>query len=131
MAFFTPFTFVTLCQFRSNASPVLFTKLHEETIEWEKRFFAYMAASVYHVTSKKVKNHILIHSWIFGHTCCINNPHWQISGIIIFLCKHYIVTSDTLVGSFLDVLFLLLAVILSGPPEKPRRNKDRVTETST
>ena len=27
---------------------------------------------------------------IFRHTCCINNPHWQISGILIFLCKHYI-----------------------------------------
>ena len=87
-----------------------------------------MAASVYHVTSKKVKNHILIHNWIFGHTCCINNPHWQISGIIIFLCKHYIVTSDTLVGFFLDVLLLLLAVILSGLHEKSRRNKDWVTE---
>ena len=87
-----------------------------------------MAPSVYHVISKEVKNHIMIHNWIFRHTCCINKPHWQISGIIIFLCKHYIVTSDTLVGSFLDVLFLLLAVILSGLHEKPRRNKDWVTE---
>ena len=39
-----------------------------------------------------------------------------------------LVISDTLVGSFLDVLFLLLAVILSGLHEKPRRNKDWVTE---
>ena len=61
---------------------------------------------------------------------CINNPHWQSSGIIIFLCKYYIVISDTLVGSFLDVLFLLLAVILSELHEKPRR-KDWVTEKST
>ena len=90
-----------------------------------------MAASAYHVILKEVKSHILIHNWIFRHTCCINNPHWQISGIIIFLCKHYIVTSDTLVGSFLDVLFLLLAVILSGLHEKPRRNKDWVTEKGT
>ena len=89
-----------------------------------------MAALAYHVISKEVKNNILIHNWIFRHTCCINNPHWQISGIIIFLCKHYIVTSDTLVGSFLDVLFSLLAVILSGLQE-PRRNKDWVTEKST
>ena len=90
-----------------------------------------MAAAAYHVESKEVKNHILIHNWIFRHTCCINNPHWQISGIIIFLCKHYIVTSDTMVASFLDVLFLLLAVILSWLHEKSRRNKDWVTEKST
>ena len=34
-------------------------------------------------------------------------------------------------GSFLDVLFLLLAVILSELYEKPRRSKDSVTEKST
>ena len=51
----------------------------------------------------------------------INNPHQQSSGILIFLCKYYIVISDTLVGSFLDMLFLLLAVILSELHEKPRR----------
>ena len=33
MVFFTPFNVVTLSQFYSNASPVLFTKLHKETIE--------------------------------------------------------------------------------------------------
>ena len=53
----------------------------------------------------------------------IINLHWQSSGIIIFLCKCYIVTSDALLGSFLDVLFLLLTVILSEFHEKPRRNK--------
>ena len=42
-----------------------------------------------------------------------------------------LVIADTLVGSFLDVLFLLLAVILSGLHEKPRRNKDWVTEKRT
>ena len=62
---------------------------------------------------------------------CINKQHWQSSGIIIFLCKYYIVISDTLVGFFLDVLFLLLAVRLSELSEKPRRNKDWVTEKST
>ena len=55
--------------------------------------------------------------------CCLTNPHWQSSRIILFLCKYYIVFSDTLVGSLLDVLFLLLAVILSGFHEKLRRNK--------
>ena len=52
-------------------------------------------------------------------------------GIIIFLCNYYIVISDTLVGSFLDVLFLLFVVILTGRHEKPRSNKDRVTEKTT
>ena len=55
--------------------------------------------------------------------CCLTNPHWQSSRIILFLCKYYIVFSDALVGSLLDVLFLLLAVILSGFHEKLRRNK--------
>ena len=99
-------------------------------IKRKEEFFAYMAASAYHVISKEVKNHIIILNWIFRHTCCINNPHWQTSGIIIFLCKHYILILDILVGSFLDVLFLLLAVILSGLHEKPRRNKDWVTGKS-
>ena len=37
--------------------------------------------------------------------------------------KYSIVISDKLVGSFLDVLFLLLAVILSQLYEKPRRER--------
>ena len=50
MAFFTPFNFVTLFQYYSVTSPVLLSKLHQETTEWEaKRFFAYMAALAYHV----------------------------------------------------------------------------------
>ena len=55
---------------------------------------------------------------------CINSPHHQSRRIIIFLCKYYIVISDTLVDCLLDVLFLLLAVILSELHEEPRRNKD-------
>ena len=52
-------------------------------------------------------------------------------GIIMLLCKYYIVISDTLVESFLDVLFLLLAVILSELHEKPGRNNDWVKEKSS
>ena len=130
MAFFTPFNFVKLCQFYCTTSPVSFTKLPQETIEWEgKIFFPYMAASAYHVISTKVENHIFKHDWIFRHVF-LNNPLWQSSGILIFLCKYYIVVSDTLIGSSLDVLFLLLDVILSELIEKPRR-KDWVTEKST
>ena len=71
----------------------------------EKKIFSYVATSSYHVISKEVKNHILRQNWIFRRTCCINNPHWQRGGIIIFLRKCYIVISCTLVGSFWDVLF--------------------------
>ena len=60
---------------------------------------------------------------------CLNNPRWQSSGIIFLCC--YMVISDTLGRSFLDVVFLLLAVMLSELSEKPRRNKDSVTEKST
>ena len=62
---------------------------------------------------------------------CINNPYWQSSGIIIFMCKFCLVISDALVDSSLDVVFLLLAVILSELHKKPRENKDWVTEKST
>ena len=61
---------------------------------------------------------------------CINNPHWQSSRIMIFLCK-YMVVSDTLGSSLFDVLFFLLAVILLELLEKPRSNKDSVTEKRT
>ena len=64
----------------------------------------------------------------FDTHVCINNPDWQSNGIVIFLFKYYIVISDALVGSFFDVLFLLLAVMLSELHEKPRRNKDWVIE---
>ena len=40
------------------------------------------------------------------------------------------VISDTLLGSFLDVLFFLLTLTLAELHEKPRR-KDSVTEKST
>ena len=110
-------------------SPVLFTKLHLETIEWEEKDFLHMAASAYHVISTEVENHIFKPIEFLDTSAFINNPHWQSSGILIFLCKYYIVISDTLVGSFLDVLFLLLAVILPELHEKPRR-KNWITEKS-
>ena len=77
---------------------------------------------------KEVINHIFRRNWIFRHTICINNSHWQSGGIIILLCKYFIAISDIMVGTFMDVLFLLLAVILPGLLEKPRRNKDWVPE---
>ena len=90
-----------------------------------------MNASSYHVISKEVENHIFKHNLIFRDTCmihvCIKNPHWQNSEIMIFFCKYDVVISDILVGSFLDVLYFFLTVILSELHETPRR-KERVTE---
>ena len=54
----------------------------------KRRFFANMAASAYHIVFK-VKNH-KIQNWIFKHTCYINNPHWQISRIIVHIVYIYI-----------------------------------------
>ena len=86
-----------------------------------------MAASSYQVISREVANQIFRHTEYLDTHICINNPHWQNSEIIIFLCKYDIVISEILVGSFLDVLFCLLTVILSEFHEKPRR-KVWVTE---
>ena len=60
---------------------------------------------------------------MFRHKCMYKQPtltkYWNYKYGIIWNCKYYIVISDTLVGFFLDVLFLLLAV-----KEKTKRNKD-------
>ena len=80
---------------------------------------------------KEVKTYIFRRNWIFRHTFGISNPDCQSCGIIMFLCKCFIVISDILVGTFSDVLFLMLAVTLPELLEKPRRNQDLVTEKST
>ena len=89
-----------------------------------------MDVSVCQIISKDVQNHIFRHNLIFRHTCMYKNPRWKSSGIIIFVCKYYVDVSDTLIGSVLDMFFLLLGAILSELHEKPRR-KNRVTEEST
>ena len=94
-------------------------------------YFAYMAASAYHVMSRDVENCIFRHNWIFRHTCMYKLPtlttQWNCNN---FLQIFYSLL-DTLRGSFMDVLFLLLAITLSELYEKPKRNKDSVTEKST
>ena len=47
------------------------------------------------------------HNWILRHAFCVNNSHLESGGIIIFLYNYFIVILDKLVGTFLDVLFLL------------------------
>ena len=58
-----------------------------------------MAASVDQVMSKEVENRIFRHNRIFSYTCMYKHPCWQSTKIITFLCKYYIVFSDTLIGS--------------------------------
>ena len=126
MAFFTPFNYFShFFSFILTLSQCYSTNFNMKLKNERKE------ASAYHVISKEVKNHILRRNWIFRHTFCMNNPHWQSCGVIIFLCKYFIVISDIMVGTYLHVLFLLVAVILSGLPENPRRNKDWVTEKRT
>ena len=78
-----------------------------ETIEWEKRrFFVYMmTASAYHVISKEVENRIFRHNRTFRHTFMYQQPTLTSSGIITFLCKYYIVISDTLISSWMSFFF--------------------------
>ena len=95
----------------------------------EKKIFCfYGCLSILRISKEKIAYLDTIE--FFDTHICINNPHWQNSGII-FLWKCCIVISDTLIGSFLDVFFLLLAVILSELHGKSRRNKDWVTEKSS
>ena len=93
-----------------------------------------MTASTYRVISKEEENHIFSHNWIFRDTCIYMQPTLTKKWNYIFvqiLCSYFqLFISDTLVGYFLDVLFLLLAVILSEFHKKPRR-KYWVTEKGT
>ena len=85
-----------------------------------------MAASS-HQLYQQLENYIVNTIEFLDTNVFINNRHWQSRGSRIFLCKYYMVFSDILVGSFLDVLFLLLTGILSELNEKPRR-KDWIRE---
>ena len=86
-----------------------------------------MTAWTYHVISKDVENHILKHDWLITHLCIHKQPtltkQWK------YFCANisYIVISDTLAASFLDVLFLMLALIFSEFHVNQRR-KDSVSE---
>ena len=64
---------------------MLFTKNNSL---WNERKEDYL-----HVMSKEVENRIFRHNHIFRLNPCRSNPCRQSSGIIIFLCKHYIVLS--------------------------------------
>ena len=70
----------------------------QQTMEWEKRrFLVYITASEYLIISKEVEITWDTSTFVDTHPC-INNTYWQYSVIVIFLCKYYIVISDTLIG---------------------------------
>ena len=89
------------------------------------------SASAYYVISKEVENQIFRRNWIFRQHVCINNPHWQSSGIIIFLCKYYVASYFRYTDRFFLGCVLFVTVIFSEFYEKPIRNKDWATEEST
>ena len=72
-----------------------------------------MAAWTYHVTSKEVENHILKHDWLITHLCMHKQPTLTKQWKYFFANISYIVISDTLVASFLDVFVLTLGLIFS------------------
>ena len=97
-----------------------------------------MTASAYHVILTEVENHSFKQNSFFRHLCICKQPtltkQWIYDISVIFLNIFYIVISDyTLLGSFLDVLFLLFTVI-SERHERFMRKQDRkigVTKKST
>ena len=108
MAFFTPFNFVTLCQFCSTTSPVSFNTLHQETIEWEeKRFFAYTATLAYHVISTEVKNHNFKYNCIFRHLCVYkqltSTKQWNFNIFVQILYSYFRYTVRHFLGCALFV----------------------------
>ena len=90
-----------------------------------------MASSAYHVISNELENLFFRHNWFFRHTRLYKQltlTKWWNYNINVQIWYSYFRHTGRL--SFLDVLFLLVAVILSELHEKPRR-KDWVTEKST
>ena len=74
MTFFMPFVFVTLCQFYSLTSLVLFTENSELCYETKRRFSVYITASSYYVILKGVENHIFGQNSISRHICMYKQP---------------------------------------------------------
>ena len=90
-----------------------------------------MASLAYNVVSKKVENQIFRHNWIFTQTCVYKQTTlkklWNSNIFVQILYSYFSYTG----GLFIGRAILLLSVILSDLYEKPRRNKDCITEKST
>ena len=75
MAFFTPFTCITLCQFYCITSPLLFTKNKELWNERKEVFCihgCYIALRRY--IAKEAENHIMDRNAFLDTDVGINNP---------------------------------------------------------
>ena len=95
-------------------------------MEWKKRiFFTYVAASAYHLISRRYKIVSLGTIAFLDTHVCIKNPYWQSSGITKIFLQIYSYLRYT--DKLLDVFFLLVTVILSELHEIPGR-KDWATE---
>ena len=104
MTFFIPFysTCDTLWQFYSIASPVLFT---ENNKLWNRRKedFLYIWMLQCITLYQRVQKTASLEKIAFLDThLCISNLYQQSSGIIIFLCKYYIVVSAKLIGCWVS-----------------------------
>ena len=61
MALFTPFNFVTFCQFTLSLPLCYLLNFTKKSQNERKDFFAFMAASPHHAISKEIENHIFRH----------------------------------------------------------------------
>ena len=100
MPFFIPFSCVTLCQFYSINSPVLFTKNNKFSNERKEDFLYLWLLQCITLYQRRQKIASLDIIAFLVTYICINNPYWQSSRIIIFLCRYYIVTSDARICSW-------------------------------
>ena len=99
MPIFLSLAYVILCQFYSITSPVLFTKNNKLWNKAKGNFSACMASSEYHVLSKEVQNRIFKHNFIFRYTWIYKQSILTKQWNYFFVCKYYIVISDTLIGA--------------------------------
>ena len=119
MAFFIPFTCVTLCQFYSITSPVLFTKNNKLWNE-RKEDFLYTWLLQRITLYQGRKKIAYLDTIAFLATRIYKQPiltKWWNNNIFVQILNSYLKYPDRL----LDVFFLLFAVILSELREKPRR----------
>ena len=72
----------------------------------EKKIF--IAASAYHVILKEVEHPSLDTIAFLDIHICTKNQRGQTSGIVTFLCKYYVVISNTLLGSWISFSCCLL-----------------------
>ena len=96
MAFFIPLPCSTLCEFYSITSPVLFNKNNKLWNKGKEDFlYSYFNVSYYWKLAEKRSFRPI--AFLDTHVS-INNPSWQSRGIVIFLCKFYMVIADTLIS---------------------------------